>query len=508
MYFLVIVLLMASLKLAATDELILTTLIKQNRIEDARNASEVDPGLFLGVKSHSGFFTVDETYNSNLFFWYFPVERKVNETPWIIWLQGGPGASSVLGLFNEIGPFEYTDTLKLREWSWGKNYSLLFIDNPVGAGFSFTDNDKGYATNMETYTTHMYTALKQFLTVFSELRNAPLYVAGESYAGRYVPALAREISNKNTTFSINLKGLMMGNPVLERKSLIDLSSAYYNVGLIDALELEAVKPLQEAYRDAVEKDDYKRASEAREELLKYMDEKTMLPQSYNYLKNDMDFSRYLSYLKQKHVSEAIHVGEGTHKNSKTELQKHLLPDFLAHTTPIVEELLEKFDILIYCGQLDLVAPCVPNALARRRTWWWPHKSYFMTSARHAWYYNNSVAGYVKSGGGLTEVLLRGAGHLAPVDNPGATFAMMSQFITKELQKTKSAVIEINFPLEVSPTLDIKYIIMLLSLILNVVLVAAIMIWFIRKVIRNKERHDSWLYNAVDERIDNNVLEIV
>lgn len=87
--------------------LILTPLIEKGKFEEARNACEVNSTLFLGIKSYSGFFTVNKTYNSNIFFWYIPVENKpVNETPWIIWLQGGPGVSSLTGLFDELGPFQ------------------------------------------------------------------------------------------------------------------------------------------------------------------------------------------------------------------------------------------------------------------------------------------------------------------------------------------------------------------------------------------------------------------
>lgn len=95
---------------------ILTPYLKVGRTKEARKASRVDAKLFLGFTSYSGFFTVNETYNSNLFFWYFPVLNKpVNATPWIIWLQGGPGASSMTGLFDEIGPFTViNETLKRK----------------------------------------------------------------------------------------------------------------------------------------------------------------------------------------------------------------------------------------------------------------------------------------------------------------------------------------------------------------------------------------------------------
>lgn len=96
--------------------LILTPLIKEGKVKEARKSARVDSKLFLGFKSYSGFLTVNETYNSNLFFWFFPVANKpLNSTPWIIWLQGGPGASSLTGLFDEIGPFTViNETLKRK----------------------------------------------------------------------------------------------------------------------------------------------------------------------------------------------------------------------------------------------------------------------------------------------------------------------------------------------------------------------------------------------------------
>lgn len=95
--------------------LFLTPYIEEGRVLEGRKASEVDPELFLGFNSYSGFYTVNKTYNSNIFMWYFPVEKKpVNETPWIVWMQGGPGASSMTGLFDEIGPFRINFRGKLE----------------------------------------------------------------------------------------------------------------------------------------------------------------------------------------------------------------------------------------------------------------------------------------------------------------------------------------------------------------------------------------------------------
>lgn len=89
--------------------LFLTPLIKNGSTALARSLSRVDPEQFCGLESHSGFITVKEEYNSNLFFWYFPHKKEAKTKAWIIWLQGGPGFSSLVGLFNIMGPLEMVD---------------------------------------------------------------------------------------------------------------------------------------------------------------------------------------------------------------------------------------------------------------------------------------------------------------------------------------------------------------------------------------------------------------
>lgn len=86
------------------NPLILTPYIEGGEIEKARSLSKNDP-IYKNIKSYSGFINVNDTEDWNLFFWYFPNKRQISDTtPWIVWLQGGPGMSSLYGLFREIGP--------------------------------------------------------------------------------------------------------------------------------------------------------------------------------------------------------------------------------------------------------------------------------------------------------------------------------------------------------------------------------------------------------------------
>ncbi|CAH0602899.1 unnamed protein product [Chrysodeixis includens] len=505
--------------LARAPALMLTRLLKRNLVEQARNLSLVDPSLFLNRTSHSGFFTVDEKYNSNLFFWYFPAVNFRPDTPWILWLQGGPGATSLAGLFDEIGPFEYSNNqLKSRKYTWTKDHSVLFIDNPVGAGYSFTNSPKGFIQDMATCSSHLYNALRQFVTVFPELKKAPFYIAGESYAGRYLPALGVKILEQDRSIGlldVNLQGIMIGNPVLSRDSIADYSSIYHQWGLVDTQGKLAVKPLQEAYNKAIENGDSENAAHLREELLNKLDDMSMQQQTFNLLVDGIsNLNDFVEYITKPEVSDALHVGSINFSFHNDTAHAKLTPDFLSEVNSKIEMLLNHYRVLIYCGQLDLTAPCVPNAQARRKHWRWNHREDFLSAARTPWWYDGRVAGYVKSGGSLTEVLVRGAGHLVPMDKPAETVELITYFIK-------------NYDLQLPPNYHIvaqdtaKYVdedegiskailqipgsntpsgsqtAMVVSIVLNVMLILAIVCGVVY-ALRWKKRTDAYLYNNVEE----------
>lgn len=215
--------------------LILTPYIEQNKIKEALTASEVHFNGFKKVKSYSGYFTVNKQYNSNLFFWFFPSLGDPKNDPVVLWLQGGPGATSLFGLFAENGPFTVKTKkgLKLRKYAWTNAHSMIYIDNPVGTGYSFTNG--GYAQNETQVGTDLYNALIQFFTLFSDLQDNEFYVAGESYAGKYVPAISYTIykNNPGSKLKINLQGISIGNGLSDPEHQLKYSDYLYQIGLID-----------------------------------------------------------------------------------------------------------------------------------------------------------------------------------------------------------------------------------------------------------------------------------
>ncbi|KAH9642787.1 hypothetical protein HF086_010440 [Spodoptera exigua] len=342
--------------------LILTPYLKEGKAREAKRAARVDSKLFLGFKSYSGFLTVNETYNSNIFFWYFPVLNKsVNESPWIIWLQGGPGASSLTGLFDEIGPFTVVNsTLKRNPHTWLHNHSLLFIDNPVGTGYSFTEHVDGFTTDMATYSSHLFIALKQFLQIFPELKTVPLYLAGESYAGKYVPAMAMEIHKRKDKLvsEINLQGLIIGNAYVDPEVISHIALPFHYFGLLEKEQLEMVKPLIDAFQDAIKKNNSIQAKNKWNSLVSVLLFISSQKHGYNFLSDDLLVGRYVKFLKTTPVKRAIHVGDINFEWVNMTVNVKLAPDFLSSTKPMFERLLEHYRVLAYC-----LSPCLARSPA-------------------------------------------------------------------------------------------------------------------------------------------------
>ncbi|KAI8854022.1 Alpha/Beta hydrolase protein [Chytridium lagenaria] len=165
--------------------------------------------------------TASNSSKASMFFWYFPAQEVSKDPsapppPLVIWLQGGPGSSSLIGLFYEMGPLSVSEDLKIgrNPDTWNKNYSMLFIDNPVGTGYSYVypldmnvkENDTPPTTTRkwmpEEEATHA--TLRFRATSSSSSKNSttssgstpgPLYIFGESYAGKYVPYIGVGIGN-------------------------------------------------------------------------------------------------------------------------------------------------------------------------------------------------------------------------------------------------------------------------------------------------------------------------
>ena len=143
-----------------------------------------------------------------------------------------PGCSSLFGAFSELGPIriELNGTLTENPFAWNQNANLLFIESPPGTGFSYSVGAYKYVTNDYETARINFASLKSFFAKFPHLANNSFYIAGESYAGHYVPQLAEIVLDYR--FPVNFKGIAIGNgyldPWLERETENDFFQ-YHNL---------------------------------------------------------------------------------------------------------------------------------------------------------------------------------------------------------------------------------------------------------------------------------------
>ena len=112
-------------------------------------------------------------HNGNLFFWHFQNQHNANKQRTLIWLNGGPGCSSEDGALMEIGPYRVADdekTLTYTTGSWSEFASLLFVDNPVGTGFSYVNTDS-YVRELTEMADQFVAFLEQYFKIFPEYEN-------------------------------------------------------------------------------------------------------------------------------------------------------------------------------------------------------------------------------------------------------------------------------------------------------------------------------------------------
>ena len=154
---------------------------------------------------------------NQLFYVYCPSQTNPSSDPVLLWLNGGPGCSSLFGMLAEIGPVttdHFTGEFKLNQYSWNTQLNILIIEQPAGVGFSKTEDIMQYWNDTEN-AKNLLAGIKDFLATFPDLKDREFYVSGESYAGIFIPHLAAKIIEDTTSDKLNLKGILIGNALTD-----------------------------------------------------------------------------------------------------------------------------------------------------------------------------------------------------------------------------------------------------------------------------------------------------
>ncbi|XAR72981.1 hypothetical protein NMG60_11019814 [Bertholletia excelsa] len=426
----------------------------------------------LPFKLETGYVGVGEADEVQLFYYFIESERSPKDDPLLLWLTGGPGCSALSGLLYEIGPFtfDYANSnrgepiMKGNPYSWTKVANIIFLDSPVGTGFSYAKSAEAYNVTDTIVAEQAYSFLRKWLVDHPAFLTNPLYISGDSYSGIIIPIIVQKIYegiDSGHHPRLNIQGYVLGNPFTDEikdlnsripfahrvsflsNDLYETTKAYCNGTYIDvdpnntlcadnlqlAREcLEKIFPnnILEPLCDALspKPDPLKWNPDALVEDPHHL--LTSLPgpwcRSYNYL---------YSYIwaNDKRVQEALHVREGT-KEKWLRCNRTLSYTYdVKNSFPYHKNLTEKrCRALIYSGDHDMVIPYVGTK------GWVDLLSLPEIHGYEPWFVDGDVAGYSELYTNtnvyqLTFATVKGAGHTAPEYNPKQCLAMVSRWLS-------------------------------------------------------------------------------
>jgi len=450
-------------------------------------------GHISAEKRSSGESNIDK----KLFYWLFePSDADKNaDAPLVIWLNGGPGCSSMDGLFLENGPFRLVRTedgkswtMEMNEYSWHTMPAyMLYIDQPVGTGLSFTHKNN-YCRSDGEVNSDFYNFIQNFLLLYkdemltedSTRMKRDFFFSGESHAGHYIPSMMDYILKKNDEIDastkpsenifINLIGGAIGNGWVDPYHQYAGATVAAGYGLIDFSQWANLNSKEDKCHMEMNNgnldanicfdliDDIVGASNgiSGAKISSYDIRLWELPGPREFPFGHKAVEAYLgrpsAAQRPAHntnppmdpsdeVLESLHATEAT--AAKQTYKECTDPpwDALSHQDGkgVVQELVRVLNhkskplILFFNGVYDLTCNHAGNERLLDMLPW-QHTQEWITAKRYAWDTTNrqkdslKPAGYVKSFRNLIFLKVLDSGHMVPMDQPNVALDMMRTFI--------------------------------------------------------------------------------
>ena len=422
--------------------------------------------------------------DANLYFLLLRARHTPPKRKLIIWFNGGPGCSSFDGAMMEIGAWRMDGNGGLV-WaqdggSWNEYADVLFLDQPVGTGFSYV-NTNAYATSLPQAALEVVYFLKQFVQVFPEYARdieqkygksgsgVDVYLAGESFAGQYIPYTADALIKAGINSPVSLKGIAIGNGFIDpdsqygteletmvAKKLWSPSSSQY----------QAVHKIVRACRKELDKSKGRggvRDNDTCDQILRtIIDETTKILSTNVHSVDDrkciniydvrlidsapacgMNWPTTLAatytYLARGDVRKALHVDDRHKPEAWVECNNNVGSAMRTDTVSspsvtLLPAILESgVKVMLFAGEEDLIC----NAIGVKRTadnLIWGGKKGFGNAPIMDWTVNGKLAGSWQTSRNLTYVGIRGASHMVGVDMPVESNDMILRFMEVDYLK--------------------------------------------------------------------------
>jgi len=355
----------------------------------------------------------------------------------------------MLALFEENGPYSVDNNspynVSLNPYAWNSKANLLYVDQPVGTGWSYADVSADYVRNETEVAADMYQFLQQFMTMYPQYSKLNFFIFGESYAGHYVPAVSLAVVQGNqagTGLKLNLQGSGIGN------GLVDPLIQYNQYGQFmfdnQMINSKTLKETQSAYPTCakdINAGQYVQAFNDCNQIIGIIEQaagnfnvydirkKCIGPLCYNF--NGLTYLMGLSSLQQ-----AIGVSGHQWQACNSNVYQYLLGDFDRNLAVDIPGLLSAgVRVLAYSGMEDFICNYYGG-----RNWTvampWPGQSGFEAAPYQSWSVGSTLAGYVKSytsatAGSFTWVEVLNAGHMVPMDQPAAALNLLETFLNNQ-----------------------------------------------------------------------------
>ncbi|CAN0905747.1 Serine carboxypeptidase-like 18 [Linum grandiflorum] len=419
----------------------------------------------------TGYVGVGESEQVQLFYYFVKSENNPEEDPVLLWLTGGPGCSAFSALAYEIGPIyfevkEYNGSLPslvLNPNSWTHVASIIFLDMPVGTGFSYATTDEASQSGDFLQIQQADQFFRKWLIEHPEFISNQVYVGGDSFSGLIVPGVVAAMSDGNEegkTPFINLQGYLLGNAATDFSIETNFEIPYaYGMALIpnelfqslkrscggkynnpDPSNVACVKSL-EAYHKCTNGVNLAQILEPacafaspkpmemilykkrylKEDFLKLNDQlPTINCRTYGYL-----LSKY--WANDQSVRRALHIREGsigTWKRCNYGLQyKHQIYRSVDYHLYLSKK---GYRSLIYSGDHDMLITYLGTQA------WIRSLNFSIVHDWRSWHVDNQVSGYTRTySNKMTFATVKGGGHTAPEYRPSECFAMFKRWISEK-----------------------------------------------------------------------------
>ncbi|KAK9756487.1 hypothetical protein RND81_01G101100 [Saponaria officinalis] len=408
-----------------------------------------------------------------LFYYFVESENNPKEDPLIYWLTGGPHCSGMSAILYEIGPFQieemtYTGKLPkllLRQYSWTKTANILFVDMPVGTGYSYATTARANYSGDLKASDNVNEFLKKWLLNHTEYISNPLYVGGDSYTGFTLPIYFDRMVNDNEDQVhpiLNLKGYLLGNPATD--SSIDGNTQVplaHGMGLISDEFFESFERICKGDYHTIDPDNYmcmlhfarfeedlhgiqtthileNYCNDYNLQLHESSTKKRIMLENTNKFyhakengafscrKEGYKLSQY--WMNDKSVREALHVfKESPTKWIRCNFGFNYSYEMVSSVKYHAKLSAKGFRSLIYSGDHDMIVPFIGTQT------WIRSLNYSIHDEWRKWTVDDQIAGFTRTySNNMTFATIKGAGHTAPEYKPKQCAAMFKRWIVGEL----------------------------------------------------------------------------